>query len=90
LDLSRSRSRPLHLKIHDLSVHQKGASRWVGLPGKAQITREGTVRRDDRGKIAYVPILEFTDTATRTAFSARVIAALLAFAPGAFDEEAAA
>src|SRR5262245_21293504 len=79
----------LHLKIIDLSVHEKNESRWVGLPAKAQITRDATVRKDDRGKVAYTPVLEFTDKATRSAFSERVIASLLEFAPAAFDDEAA-
>jgi hypothetical protein len=79
----------LHLKIIDASVHQKNESRWVGLPAKAQIDRSGTVRRDERGKVLYTPTVEFTDPATRSAFSARVIESLLEFAPGAFDEEAA-
>ena len=78
----------LHLKIIDLSVHEKNESRWVGLPAKAQIGRDGTVRKDDRGKVAYTPVLEFTDKATRSAFSDRVSASLLEFAPAAFDDEA--
>jgi hypothetical protein len=80
----------LHLKIIDLTVHEKNAARWVGLPGNAQIDREGNVRRDDRGKIAYTPVIEFTDKQTRDAFSARVIASLLEFAPAAFEDEEAA
>ena len=48
------------------------------------------LRRDERGKIAYSSVLEFTDKATRDAFSDRVIAALLAFAPATFDSEDAA
>jgi hypothetical protein len=79
----------IHLRIIDLSVHEKNGSRWIGLPAKPQITREGTVRKDDRGKIAYAAVLEFTDKATRSAFSKRVIASLLEFAPTAFDDEAA-
>jgi hypothetical protein len=79
----------LHLRIHDLSVHEKGESRWCGLPAKPQIGRDGVVRKGEDGKTAYSPILEFTDKATRDAFSARVIAALLEFAPAAFEEEAA-
>jgi hypothetical protein len=75
----------LRLRIHDLSIHEKGASRWVGMPGKAQITRDGTLRRDDRGKILYTPTIEFTDKTTRDAFAARVVASLLEFAPGAFE-----
>jgi hypothetical protein len=80
----------LHLKIFDVSVHEKNASRWVGLPGKAQITRDGTVRKDERGKVLYTPTIEFTRRATRDAFSALVIASLLEFAPAAFDDEEAA
>jgi hypothetical protein len=37
-----------------------------------------TPRPQIRGKTAYVPVLEFTDKPTRDAFSARVIAALIA------------
>jgi hypothetical protein len=80
----------LHLKITDLTVHKKNDSRWVGLPGKAQIDRDGNVRRNERGKVAYTPVIEFTDKQTRDAFSARVIASLLEFAPAAFDDEEAA
>jgi hypothetical protein len=80
----------LRLKIFDLSVHEKNESRWVGMPGKAQIQRDGTVRKDERGKALYTPVIEFTDRATRDAFSARVIASLLEFAPAAFDEDEAA
>jgi hypothetical protein len=80
----------MRLRIFDLTVHEKNGRRWVGLPAKPQITRDGGVRRDDRGKTAYVPILEFTDKPTRDAFSDRVIAALLEFAPATFDDQAAA
>jgi hypothetical protein len=79
----------LHLRVTDLTVHQKNDARWIGLPGKPQLTREGQLRRDDRGKIAYSSVLEFTDAETRKAFSARVIEALIAVFPRVFDPEAA-
>ena len=79
----------MRLLVRDISVHQKNGKRWASLPAKPQINREGTVRRDDRGKVACTPILEFSDRETREAFSARVISALLEFAPAAFDEAAA-
>jgi hypothetical protein len=79
----------LHLRICDVAVHEKSGKRWASLPSKPQIDRSGTVRRGDNGKPLYVPVIEFVDKLTRDAFSARVIAALLEFAPAAFDEEAA-
>jgi hypothetical protein len=79
----------LHLKIIDCPVHEKNGKRWISMPGKVQITKDGTVRRDEHGKIMYAPVLEFTDRETRDAFSARVIDALLARFPGAFGEVAA-
>ena len=77
----------LHMRIADLTVHESHGKRWVGLPGKPQVERNGCVRKDDHGKTLYVPVLEFTDRETRDAFSARVIAALLEFAPRAFNPE---
>jgi hypothetical protein len=79
----------VHLRIHDATVHESHGRRWIGLPGKAQIGRDGNTRRDDRGKLLYTPVVQFTDRATSDAFSARAIAALLADYPDAFDEEAA-
>jgi hypothetical protein len=80
----------LHLRVHDVTVHTSHGKRWIGLPGKAWIDRDGTAKRGENGKVIYGPVLEFTDTATRTAFSDRVIAALLEFAPATFDSEEAA
>jgi hypothetical protein len=81
----------LRLRIVDLTVHQHAnGRRWVGMPGKPQLNSDGTARRDERGKVAYTPVLGFTDKATQAAFSDRVIEALLAFTPAAFNEGAAA
>jgi hypothetical protein len=78
----------LHLRVTDLTVHQKNEARWVGLPGKPQLTREGQLRRDGRGRIAYSSVIEFTDSKTRQAFSARVIEALTEVFPDVFNPEA--
>jgi hypothetical protein len=80
----------IRLRILDLTVHEKNGSRWVGLPAKPQIDRDGTVRKDDRGRTLYTTVVEFTNKKVRDAFSARVIKALLEFAPAAFDTEDAA
>jgi hypothetical protein len=42
----------LHLRILDAAVHESHDKRWIGLPAKPQIDREGAVRRDDRGSSA--------------------------------------
>jgi hypothetical protein len=80
----------MHLRIREGTVHESHGERWVGRPAKPQITSDGAVRRDDRGKTAYFPVVEFTDKATRDAFSESAIAALLESFPCAFDSEAAA
>lgn len=80
----------MHLRIREAPVHESHGKRWVGLPAKPQVTREGVVRRNERGKTAYVQILEFTDRGTSNAFSQRVIEALLADFPHAFDAEGSA
>jgi len=80
----------VRLRVIDATVHQSHGRRWIGLPAKPQIDRDGHVRRDDRGKVLYTPVVLFTDRATSDAFGARAIAALLEDYPDAFDEEAAA
>jgi hypothetical protein len=75
----------MHLKIIDCTLHEKNESRWVGLPAKPWIDRDGVAKRNDDNKIMYAPVLEFSDRETRDAFSARVIAALLDRFPGAFE-----
>jgi hypothetical protein len=75
----------LHLEIYEATVHQSGGRRWVGLPAKAQIDRDGRVRRDERGKVLYSAVLRFNDNLTRDAFSERVVEALIAERPRAFD-----
>jgi hypothetical protein len=70
-------------------VHEKNGQRWVGLPARPQLTKDGSVRRDDQtGKTLYANILEITDKSTRDRFSERTVAALVAAFPEAFDDEA--
>jgi hypothetical protein len=54
--------------IHDLSIHEKGGSRWVGPPA-----REWT---DSQGRKQYVPVIEFRDRGTQNRFRDQVLAAL--------------
>ena len=79
----------IHLCICDVAVHRSasGAS-WAQLPARP-VVDDGELRRTELGKIEYAQLLTFDDRATREAFSAAVIRALLEFNPHAFDEAAA-
>jgi hypothetical protein len=75
------------LRIKDVTIFEKGSKRWAGLPAKPQISKDGTVIRDDAGKQQYVSILEFSSRDISDAFSAAVIRAVLEHSPDAFDGE---
>jgi hypothetical protein len=63
--------RELKLKIHDVTLHEKGSARWASPPGRAWI-KDGQLVTDDDGKIQYSQVIEFADRETRDAFSAAV------------------
>ena len=71
--------RELHLIINDVALHEKGGSRWAGLPGRPQI-RDRAVVTDERGKTAYAAVLEFETYAAGDAFSDAVWRAVEAVA----------
>ena len=75
-----------HLKIYDCAVHEKGGRRWVSLPGRPMIDREGVALRGEDGKTKYARILEFETREGSDNFSAAVITAVLERFPAAFDE----
>jgi hypothetical protein len=74
-----------YLRIRDVAVHEKDGRRWVSLPARPMIDRDGAVLRDEQGKTRYAPILEFTDREASDEFSRACIAAVLAQFPGALD-----
>jgi hypothetical protein len=76
---AKVRIRELQLIIKDVTLHEKGGSRWVGLPAKPQI-HGGAVVTDDRGKTAYAAVLEFENRAASDAFSEAVWRAVEAMA----------
>jgi len=69
------------LKIADISVHCANGKRWASLPSKPQINGE-TVQKDDRGKIKYIPIVQWLDRESADRFSNAVIEAVEAQHPG--------
>jgi hypothetical protein len=72
------------MRVLGVTVFQSHGKRWCGLPGKAQLDKDGHARRDDRGRILYTRVLQFLDRATSDPFSERVIEAY----PHAFDNNA--
>jgi hypothetical protein len=74
----------MRLRVIDVTVFQSHGKRWCGLPGKPQIDKDGQARRDDRGKVVYSPVIQFTDRDVGDAFSDLVIEALLEAHPRAF------
>jgi hypothetical protein len=79
----------LRLRVLAATVHRANGRSWIGLPAKPQLDRDGVARRDDRGKVQYMPVLQFTDRETSDAFSQRAIEALLKDFPAAFADEGA-
>jgi hypothetical protein len=60
--------------------------RWVMLPGRPMIDRDGAVLRDDQGKTKYATILQFETREASDDFSRATIAAVLERFPAAFDD----
>jgi hypothetical protein len=80
----------LKLTIHDIAVHQHDhGARWVSLPAKPVVDRDGSPKRTGDGKIEYVKLFSFDNRAVADAFSSAVIAALLERDAKAFEREPA-
>jgi hypothetical protein len=77
----------LTLKIHEVPVFMQNDKRWVLFPAKPLISVNGQVAHDISGRTQYAPVLQILDAGIRRKFSAAVVAALLEFAPHAFDTE---
>jgi hypothetical protein len=69
---------PSGLILHDCAVHQHAnGARWVGLPGKPQVTADGRIRKDPgSGKTLYSPIVEIADREARERFRGAALAAV--------------
>jgi hypothetical protein len=65
------------LKISDVAIHCSHGTRYVQLPSKPMIdTASGTILRNDKGKVRYVPLLEWLDKADAVKFAQAVIEAV--------------
>ena len=74
------------MSIKDIATHVKNGRRWVQLPAKPIINQDGTAKKDDAGKILYVPVIEWTDREAADRFSQAVIEAIDREYPGDTDE----
>ena len=78
----------LKLTIHDVAVHQHdNGKRWIGLPAKPIIDRDGNPKRSIDGKIEYARLFAFDTRAVSDAFAGAVIKALLEYDETALGRE---
>ena len=80
---------PTGIRLRDCTVMESNGKRWIGMPGKPQITPEKTVRIVD-GKPQYVSVVEWTSRERSDAFKDAALAALLDAFPTAYDEQVVA
>ena len=66
---------PSGMVIHNLTLHEKGDARWVGLPA-----REWT---DNQGEKQYAKLIEFTTRAIADRFRDEILLALDRYLGGA-------
>jgi hypothetical protein len=78
----------LGLKVHDVALHQKNGRTWAQLPARPWI-KDGQLVTDERGKVQYSPLFEFSHREVQDAFSRAVIAAIERVDPSALALEAA-
>jgi hypothetical protein len=77
----------LDLTMKDIAVHGKNGSRWAAPPARPQLSKDGTVIKDEQtGMPAYANIIEFGCRASRDRFSQQVVDAVVARVPGAFAD----
>jgi hypothetical protein len=79
------RVRELRMVLHDVGLHRRDAKKWVSLPSKPMIGRDGVALRGEDGKVKYQPLVEIDDKATRDGFSTQVWLAVERFRGQRFE-----
>lgn len=72
-----------NLLFHDMPVMASSGRRWVAMPSKPRLNRDGTPVIGQNGKPTYSPIVSWADRESGDRFSRSVIGALLEFHPDA-------
>lgn len=70
------------LTIFDCPACSSDDKRWVNLPGKPMVDRDGNVLRDAKGKVRYAISAAFDDISIQRRFSEAAAQALDEFQPG--------
>ena len=76
---------PSGMILADVTILIGERGPWASSPSKPMINADGHVLRDDRGKIRYAPIIEFTSKDVRNRFSNSVIEAMRLAHPEVFQ-----
>jgi hypothetical protein len=71
--------------INDIVILNGDRGPWASPPSKPTLDRDGVAMKDQRGKIRYSPLIEFTSMAIRDRWSAAVIDAMRAAHPEALS-----
>ena len=62
--------------LHELSAHTREGKWWIGFPAKPVVV-DGTVQRDENGKVRYAPpLVSFTSRQSRDRFTAAALETL--------------
>jgi hypothetical protein len=65
------------LTLHGCTVHQKGESRWIGLPGRQQLHRDGNILTTPKTcKPAYSATVSIGDLEARARFQRAALRAV--------------
>lgn len=73
------------LIIADVTILTGERGPWASPPSKPMVSRDGTVMKDESGKICYVPIIEFTSKDIRNKWSGSIIEAMRTAHPEVFQ-----
>jgi DNA-binding cell septation regulator SpoVG len=77
---------PSGMVISDVTILSGDRGPWASPPSKPMLDRDGVAMKDQRGKIRYSPLIEFTSKEIRDRWSDTVIEALRSAHPEAFEE----
>jgi DNA-binding cell septation regulator SpoVG len=69
------------LIISDVTILKGDRGPWASPPSKPMVGRDGTVMKDQDGKVRYTPIIEFSSREIRDKWSDSIIEAMRATHP---------